>query len=277
MNRWQQAKQIRHMLKTKTATDLTVGLDGTTYPTVFGSVACVAQRPREALSQKIGFMLPGVLFWSNGGPSIANRPGRYIQEWAARIIVSNTHDAIGEACLLGGALQGDATLGMGLYQLERYFAQVIKHAGAECGISSELRLLGRVDAVTDPGLGYVVWGEYSFETVAVTEPSYPAATRLAAATPGAGVASLSWRLPTNGERFDLLKVRLAYAAGSTPPTAITEANELDLGSVLPTSFSHTPGAGAQSYSLFSEYDDYSPEPTTAYHTSAAETLTVTVS
>ena len=70
--------------------------------------------------------------------------------------------------------------------------------------------------------------------------------------------SLTWANPPS--RYDLRRVRLRRAAGSTPPASISAGSEVTLAADLSTSVVDAVAAGTYSYTLFGCYDETNSPP-----------------
>jgi hypothetical protein len=70
---------------------------------------------------------------------------------------------------------------------------------------------------------------------------------------GGGQVRLTWALPPN--RYDLRQVVLRRKAGATAPVDQNDGTGIALPSLLPTTFTDTPGAGTWTYALFAGYNE----------------------
>lgn len=266
MTPWQQAKQLKYLLATRTWTG---GSD-----TVFGKVIVTA-RPKE-LPRTLGSVLPlcvvnvGDAEHDGQQPKLIKR-----HRWTVWVVVANKFDAVGEGGMLGSN-RSASHRGYGLLEVQEQLYEVVHSKQSESGLAIFLRAASAADSGVDQSLGHVNWRGYSIETKAVsTTRFYHPASRLAASG-GSGSVSLSWTLPP--DRFDRYRVVLRRASGSTPPGSPAAGTGVTLSGDLAASVTDGPGAGTFSYALFAQYDETltKPEatPATAEQTSASVTVTV---
>lgn len=209
--------------------------------------------------------------------------------FVVRIVQSIFGDAVGEAALIGGYRAGATTTGQassqgrGLAEIEEEVRAAIRHLQPQNGI--------RVQFSGKSGIGYAVSGDgnhkvfrdLAFEAQATSDRDYETATNFRA-TGGAGSIALAWTNPP--DRYDLYKIVIRRAAGSTPPATITDGTGVTIAvntitaSVdrddLTASLTDTVAAGTYSYSFFAQYDEsHNPgsAPTSAERTSPAATIT----
>lgn len=87
--------------------------------------------------------------------------------------------------------------------------------------------------------------------------------------------TLSWTNPSG--RFDLHRIIMRRAAGSTAPATVTDGTGVTLGSDLATSVADTGlAAGTYSYSAFAGYDEINSPPSSSAKFSAPASITVVV-
>jgi len=182
-------------------------------------------------------------------------------------------DWTGEAALLGAARAGGAgsSGGRGLLELEEVVRDAVGYLDGQDGI--RLQIVGASEPEPTPleGNTFAVARRIELSAWCRVDRSYPPARGLAATTAGATVA-LAWTTPPT--RYDLLRMVLRRAAGSTAPTSPTAGTGVTLGSGLATSVNDTPGAGTWSYALFAGYAETGGATPDRY--SSAATLTVSL-
>lgn len=269
MNVWQQAKQLKYLLHSRSWTG--------TASKVFGRTIVTSQ-PRE-LGAAQGVILPLAVIAPMSSQSDDENPAIQTQTWSISVTVAAHADALGEAGLLGANRSGDQD-GRGLFEIEPELLATLHAQQGETGLAIYCRAKSAAGAVVDPELGYVQFRVYTFESRTVDKKYYHPATRFLAED-DAGEYSLTWRgVP---DRFDFYRYHIRSAAGDTPPATSSDGTlagyETDREPASP--FTPTGLSGEQSFSIFAEYDETNDVVegetiATADATSAADTSTVTI-
>ena len=264
MNRWQHARQIKHLLSAAVWPDSEL---------VFGFLAISAGL--NDFPSRRGNIFPAVVISPGSGSNDPSDPRIHSLSWNLWLMTRNQGDGFGEAALVGANRTG-GSLGRGLLEVEEQLQVTLEEIGDETGLSMVLYASSSADSIVHEDYDTIALNSFAFSSKATTRRFYHPPTRLAATTPGGGVAALTWRLPP--DRFDRLELVLRRAAGATPPATATSGTGVTLSGPLAVSVSDTPGVGTFSYSLFALYDEINTPPVTATTgaVSAAETLTVAV-
>ncbi len=208
--------------------------------------------------------------------------------FAIRIVVANSGGAFGEEALLGANRKGATTTGQGsswgrgLAEVEEEVRAAIRLLQPQNGIRIQFRGKSGIGATQQGEMTHVVFRDLIFDAMGTADRDYETATNFRA-TGGAGSVSLAWTNPP--DRYDLYKIVVRRAAGSTPPasvgagTGVTLTNDTITATVLQanldTSKSDSVAAGTYSYSFFAQYDEsHNPgdAPTSAERTSPAATI-----
>jgi hypothetical protein len=137
------------------------------------------------------------------------------------------------------------------------------------GIEVQMRAASAADVEEDDDVGYVAWAAYLMELWTTSDRYYHPPTRLVGQDLGGGQALLTWKLPP--DRFDRYRVALRRDAGAVPPTWTT-GTAVTLPSLLPATFTDSPGAGTWSYSLFATYDEGHEAPAADQQVSTPDTI-----
>lgn len=259
MNRFQAAAQVRYLLRNCVWTD--AGL-------LFAAPSVVVTNGIDSkmvgdLRYPVAFVRPGA---ATADPTMAGeRPDLVQIEFSVTLGAMNAGDQFGEVPLLGANRVSGST-GRGLLEIE----EVMYAALFQNGPASGLPIIFRGASYTIPrlvdGLGYLVFGDYTFSFKGTLARTYEKPSGFARTGSGA-TAVLSWNATP---RWDFYGFVLRRASGATPPATIADGTGVTLSSITATSKTDSPGAGTWSYSLFSQYDDADAGAVTA--TSVPQTL-----
>lgn len=288
MNDWQIAKQVRYLLGLRhwegnAAYEVLFGSESVFISVAdvsaflsYGRVPCAMIRPGDAIVD----------------PDHGESDGCMRFGFVVRTLQAVWGDATGENALLGANRAGATTTGQGssqgrgLAEIEEEVRAVIRRLQPQNGI--------RVQFIGKSGVGmaqvgeatHMVFRDLVFEAAATSDRDYETATNFRG-TGGVGSVALAWTNPP--DRYDLYKIVIRRAAGSTPPATVTDGTGVTLTNDtitalidrddLTSSKSDVVAAGTYSYSFFTQYDEtHNPGsvPTSAERTSAAATITSVV-
>lgn len=252
MNVWQVAKQLRHLLRSRS------------WPgggPVFGSVFVTVRPPEEPFEHSL---FPMCLLGVGSGDTDPEHDDEHqliSQRFPVRVAVAIPYDGIGESSILGAnRTLGDVTsLGRGLLEVEEQLFDTVAEINGIDGVELHCKLRSAVEVDNDQEVGYIALREYLLEVLTTENRFYHPPTRLTGADLTGGSASISWRLPP--DRFDRVRMILRRAVGATPPATATSGTDVPLGTPLATSVTDSPGAGTYSYAIFAAYDEYNEPPT----------------
>lgn len=266
MNLWQLLHEIRAILRAAKWDD------GTT-PVFRESSVIVTTGPVQDVAflqgAPLAFVVPGD---TQADPQHRDEPGLVEQRIAVSIAVVFPGDRLGEKPLLGGNLVGgtNSSKNRGLLEIEERVLREIALLSTSSGVRIVFSSAG-AGQPTQMADSYVVQRELYFTAWLGIERRFPGVVALSASV-GGGNVTLTWRLPTS--RFDLLKIVVRRAAGSTAPAAVTDGTGVTLASDLATSVVNAPGSGTWSYSVFAGYDENGVGTPNVYSNKVAVTVVV---
>lgn len=267
MNLWQLLRQIQTVLRAAEWDD-----DSTA---VFRSTSVIVTTgpvtdERFLQGSPLAFIVPGD---AQADPQHRDEPGLMEQRIAVSIAVVFPGDRLGEKPLLGANRVGgnDSSKNRGLFEIEERVLREIGLLASSSGVRIVFASAG-AGAAFQLAESYVVQRELFFMAYVGTARAFPGVVALAGIVAGGNV-TLSWRLPP-GSRFDLDKIVVRRAAGSTAPATVTDGTGVTLASDLATSIVNAPGSGTWSYSVFAGYDQYGAGAPDTYSAKAAVTVVV---
>ncbi len=195
-----------------------------------------------------------------------------------RLLAAAANDQLGISALIGGARGPDgvnSSIGRGL-------EDILSEAGTALSelwpSSGGITILGSpkdgAGVIGNQERAWAVYRDFNVEIYGTRDAFFHTPENLRATVTTGGVA-LAWTRPP--DRHDLWKLILCRVAGSTPttdPTVGVLASWTIPYSGIATSYADAPASGAQSYTLFAQYDDVRDTPAGADFT-VYSTLTVT--
>lgn len=192
------------------------------------------------------------------------------------------NDPHGEAALVGGpsmrgAQRAGHSEGRGLLEIEAAVLPRLRTLTHADGAGVLVVPLGAPSMITLADGRVALYRAHRLSAVASSVDEFPAPVNLEGDVSVPGQVTLAWDLPP--PRFDLLRVKLRRAVGSTAPATHDAGFEVPLSGNLATSVVVTLAAGVHSFSLFAMYDDVAPTPATERQVSEqvrGSTRTVTV-
>lgn len=270
MNAWQVFKQVRKLLEDQVWPD-------SGGESVFGNVVISVAPEERALRNMRMPVVMIVPLDAEADPQFDEEEGMILQNIGIKIIQAIAGDPVGQSVLVGGyrGLAGQSkSAGRGLLEIEEPMLDSISQLNEIDGISIMMRYKSAVEHVLDD-IGYVAWRDYTFEALVTSTRFYHTAEKLTAVDVGnGGDITLSWELPPS--RFDLLRVILRRASGSTAPSTPTSGTGVTLSGNLATGVTDSTGApGQYSYALFAAYDETNDTPSVEQRFSASVTTTIT--
>ncbi len=261
----------------------------TPYDPVFGRVAVT---PLELSFYDIdtqnptALIRPGAVTYNDEHPEIIESA-----RWEVGIFgVVGTDQAGGGSVVGGNRSSLGSSSGRGVMEMEPLVLARLRDGTKGLGPRVLARVSTQASAFEVPGLIC----RRSYEVVATrplqSEPFYQPVSRLLATSPGAGQATLTWRLPsvqggwnppTTIYRYDLVGLTVRRAAGATAPSSPSAGTGVATVGLVST-VADTPGAGQWSYAVFATYDagkdpitgNQPTVPLTRYGASATVTITV---
>lgn len=289
MNDFQIARQVRYLLGQRKWEG------NASYDPIFGSEAvCISVADIEAFLAYARTPCAMIRIGDAAfDPDHGEESGAMQFGFTIRLIQAVFGDATGEAALIGAYRAGATTTGQassqgrGLAEIEEEVRAAVSWLRIKNGV--------RVQFAGKSGIGYAVssdgnhkvFRDLIFEAQATSDRDYETATNFRA-TNGVGSIALAWTNPP--DRFDLYKIVIRRAAGSTPPATVTDGTGVTIAvntitalvtrNDLTSSLTDTIVAGTYSYSFFAQYDEtHNPgsAPTSAERTSPAATITGAVS
>lgn len=285
MNDWQIERQVKYTLAARrwegnASYDPVFGAES-----VFISVADV-EAALAYLRTPLAMIRPGDAIVD---PDRDEEQGLIRFGFVVRVLSLVMGGAFGEEALLGANRSGATTTGQGssqgrgLQELEEEVRAAIKLMQPQNGIRIQSRGKSGVGYTAPRQGNYMVFRDLVFEATGTADRDYEPPTNFRA-TGGAGSIALAWTNPP--DRYDLYKIIIRRAAGSTPPAtvsagdAVALTNDTITASVdrddLDSSKTDVIAAGTYSYSFFVQYDEtHNPgsAPTSAERTSVAATIT----
>lgn len=213
-------------------------------------------------------------------PETRHDPNLILWRFQIRLMMANANDQFGQAAIIGASRAAalDSSVGRGLEEIlsetRRALGQMLPSTGGMTIMGTPIDGAG---IITDPqGRLWAAYRDLSVEIWGTAQRYYHPADNLRGTPTTAGPVNLAWSLPP--DRFDLLKLVLCRAAGSTAPTdpatGVVATFSLPYSTMATTYADDPPGSGTFSYALFAQYDDHAETPATANRTASAATVTV---
>lgn len=259
MNPWQVARQIKATLIARTWE----GSGQVVFPT--GSVHVTNGYQETAAAN---FRFPIALIGVGPGSNDDQQPGHEKRAVTIIIAVRNMGDMIGENSVIGANRQGtNRSEGRGILEVEEEVKAACRQMQDALGIRLSFKTVSTDTPAADPNGGMTTWMGIEFEADCMDARYYHPPLDLVA-TGGVGSVTLAWALPPL--RYDLRRVRLRRAAGSTPPASITDGSEVTLAADLSVSKVDTVAGGTYSYTIFACYDEVNSPPSADSRFSAVE-------
>lgn len=211
--------------------------------------------------------------------------------WEVGILGAVGTDQGGSASTVGGNRASlGSSQGRGVLEIEPIVLARLRDGTMGLGPRLIARGIDRASGFDVPGLVTLRVYEVVATRPLQSAPYYQPVTRLLATSPGAGSATLTWRLPqvmggTNSPtplyRWDLVGLTVRRASGSTAPASPTAGTGVPVVGLAST-VTDSPGAGMWSYAVFATYDAgrdpitgaQPGTPLTRYAASATVTVTV---
>lgn len=267
MNEWQAIRQIKYRLEQHAWSEGSAAR-------VFGSNGVLVTAADISTELILRAPKPFIVLRPGSGqqdPEFTDNPGIVRLEVLARIYQSVAGGAVGQESLLGATVIDEGLSGgRGLLEVQEEFYSVIDILNRADALWVQARALSVTDATFGSDHGWLAYRDYSIEVKVGTARTYPPPRSLVA-TDGVGQISLAWKNPST--RFDLYRMILRRASGSTPPATHTAGSDVPLAGLLSTSKVDVVSPGTYSYALFASYDARGVPPATDRHVSASETRT----
>jgi hypothetical protein len=251
MNIWQALKQLEYLIRLRTWG----GSGGTVFPSVRATSGILEDALR---TERVPMVLIAPMDATTDPDGKAD-DGLLEQRIELTLIMMAPGDALGQKALLGGNRNVASTFGQGvsegrgLLECETELLAAVKSLNNLHGVRIKLDSVSASGGELDQTTKYTCFRKYQFRLMTSDVAFYHPAHDLVATPLGGGSCSLSWKIPA--ARWDRYRVILRRAAGSTPPTSITDGIGVTLSGDLATSVTDSPGAGTFSYALFTTYDE----------------------
>jgi hypothetical protein len=259
VNDWQTAQQIKSVLIARTWE----GSGQVVFPSNSVHVTNGFQQTAAA-----NFRFPIALVGIGNGAADEQIPGHVKQAITVVIAVWNEGDMIGETSIIGANRQGtNRSEGRGILEVKEEVLAACRQMQDALGVRMSLRATTTDTPAADQSGGMTTWMGVEFEADC-TDARYYHPPQDLVATGGVGQVTLTWALPPL--RWDLRRVRLRRAAGSTPPASISAGSEVALAADLSTSKVDVVAGGIYSYTLFACYDEVNSPPSADSRFSSVE-------
>jgi hypothetical protein len=259
VNPWQIVRQIKATLIARQWE----GSGQVVFPSGSVHVTNGYQEPAAA-----NFRFPIALIGVGPGANDDQIPGHEKRQVTILIAVRNLGDQIGENSVIGANRQGtNRSEGRGILEVEEEVKAACRQMQDALGIRLSFRTVATDTPAADPASGMTTWMGLEFEADC-TDARYYHPPQDLRAVGGVGQVALDWALPPL--RWDLRRVRLRRAAGSTPPALITDGAEVALAADLSVSKVDAVAAGTYSYTLFACYDEVNSPPSADSRFSSVE-------
>jgi hypothetical protein len=180
-------------------------------------------------------------------------PGLIDQEFLGTVLVGVMGDVMGEASLVGGNRTGGSGSSKGAGVSEVTTALVAR-LGSMTGADGMPIVASHVGSPEPVVLDEQAGPSYLQQRIVLrmrctSADEFPPPQELVA-TGGAGSVSLAWALPAS--RYDLLRMKVRYATGATPPSSAAAGSAVTIAD-LATTASVALAAGTYSFAIFAAY------------------------
>lgn len=283
MNLFQVLRQLKYLLRNRKWEN------NSAYNVVFpANSVIVSIAPAVKWISKLG-MPCAVIVPMDGqtDPEFGETPDLLVRRLTVKLCQILPGDGVGENVIMGANRTGNSTYfgqgaseGRGLLEIEEELFEVAKELTEYSGVRTILKAVSSGEPIAISDTNYLCSLDNVFDVMCTSARYYPPATAFTAQAASGGVVNLAWTVPP--DRYDLFKVILRRATGSTAPTSITGGTGVTLSANLATSKADTGlSSGTYSYALFSTYDetqgkDRGGTPAANERISASVTRTVTV-
>jgi hypothetical protein len=255
MNAWQAIRQVQSRI---------LALKWSTKPSDSVVDACVIHDNPIPWNELIAQMTsPFVVLVPGDDRPDVEQPELRVATIQVNVVVTHEGGYYREPVIVGDHRSGGygSSKGRGLLELCREIEVSLQYVGPASGFDQQGEFYGFASAQKIEGVIGATRKYGTFSAHVTTHDYYPPPSRIAAVNAGGGATTVSWSLPY--QRFDLYKIVLRRASGSTPPPTVSDGTGVTLATDLATSVLDTPGAGTWSYSVFAGYDE-SGESTKAF-------------
>jgi hypothetical protein len=239
VNPWQLAQQIKHKLQTVTwATGSAQAVFGTRSVFVYGGA------PQD---EEIHPGFPFALVTMDAGTPDTDHPDLIEQQFTVVTCVEVAGDPMGEFAIIGSSrTDAGSSAGAGIAEVAERVRSAVQSLTGIDGASMVVSGQG-VTAPQQIGNGrHVVYDSFGVTAMCSSQPWYAEPQQL-----NRNALVLSWSGAHCSSRFDFLRYKLTYRAGSTPHQAPDVATTLYTGTA--TSYTAT-SVPAGIYTCFAEYD-----------------------
>lgn len=239
MNSWQMAQQLKHVLGAAEWADGSGEV-------VFGpnSVIVFAGAPTE---EEIPAGFPFALITIEDGTPDPDAPSLIVQGFRIAAVVEAAGDPMGEHAMIGSARADlGKSGGAGLLEVsERVRAAVQAMTGFDG--AAIVVTATRIGTPTVLGKGrHAVVGEFSLDALCTSQPFHAAPQQVARQA-----NTIRWRGDHCEARFDWLRYRIAWAAGTTPPATPGAGTVVYTGTAREAAVTIVAG---RAYAVFADYD-----------------------